>query len=453
MKAGTSVPVAIFVFAFSFIIGNCSTTIVEEKDPPNERHPLQVVEECPLVMQTGIELSGSKPQLYILANDWIEFILAETEEDILSREPEEGVVIGRGVITQSSGKVDYEFEYQLIVEAVDDMVTTTIVCYYGVGQMNDFLEAMIVTEPHLLPPNDYKKVKNQFSGVVDEFAAYLENGCLALEYNEKGIAKAESGDIEGAISDFTTAIDIHPHYFGSYDNRGIAYRILGNYEDAITDHTKALELGGDNYGVYYNRGNARLFMGDIEGAIADYTMAIEINPNDYSLYEIRSVAKSDSGDYEGALDDLDKAIEINPEYPVAFNNRGWIYVKQERYREAISDLDKALALSDEAAFYDTRGWACFFLDQLEEARQDALSALALDPDLHNARALLFRIEVQEGNADEASRSLNYYLSNAKGMGIEDDYLLVLRYFANEIPLDSIKNNPQWDDLSVALRYY
>ena len=117
----------VLVLSLLFVLGGCSTTKVEEKDPPNERHPLQVVEECPLVMQTGIELSGSKPHLYFLANDWIDFILTETEDDILYRDPEEGVVVGRGVITQSSGKVDYEFEYELTVEAVDNMVTTTIV--------------------------------------------------------------------------------------------------------------------------------------------------------------------------------------------------------------------------------------------------------------------------------------------------------------------------------------
>ncbi|GAI90840.1 unnamed protein product, partial [marine sediment metagenome] len=48
--------------------------------------------------------------------------------------------------------------------------------------------------------------------------------------------------------------------------------------------------------------------------------------------------------------------------------------------------------SKSSNFYDTRGWAFFFLDRLEEARQDAITALELDSEAYNARALLYRIE-------------------------------------------------------------
>ena len=151
--------------------------------------------------------------------------------------------------------------------------------------------------------------------------------------------------------------------------------------------------------------------------------------------------------------DLTKAIEINPGHPYAFNNRGWIYVKQEKYQDAITDLDKALSISEEATFYDTRGWAFFFLERLEEAHQDAISALELDSEAYNARALLYRVEVKKGKAEEAVTSLKNYLSKYEGTEIKDPYFLILRYFANEVALEHLRNNPHWEDLKVALRHY
>ncbi|MBA7624044.1 hypothetical protein ES703_31448 [subsurface metagenome] len=125
----------------------------------------------------------------------------------------------------------------------------------------------------------------------------------------------------------------------------------------------------------------------------------------------------------------------------------------KKYQDAISDLDKALSIRKNASFYDTRGWAFFFVDRLEEARQDAISALEMNPEAYNSRALLHRIEVEQGNKEEALKSLKSYLSKYEGKDIEDNYFLILKYFTNEVTLEELKNNPEWDNLRVALEYY
>ena len=138
------------------------------------------------------------------------------------------------------------------------------------------------------------------------------------------------------------------------------------------------------------------------------------------------------GDYEGAIRDFTQAIKLRPDDPVAINQRGWIYIKQEKYLDTISDLNKALSISKTASFYDTRDWAFFFLDRLQETRQDAISALELDSDAYYSRALLYRIEVQEGNEEEALTSLKNYILKYEERDIRDDNFLILRYFVDEI---------------------
>lgn len=441
MKFSMLMVVMIFVLALLIITGSCAA-------------PTPARIEHPMVVQREIEFPDMKPFLYWTANEWMEITLIGSDAGIQYQNDEEGVIVGIGVTRLKSSDIFdavYDFRYKLIVEVYDYKTIATIESNYGQGEIQE--NVIIIIEPHLMSPEDYEKLKAQFNKMIDDLVSYMKNGSVALEYNNNGITKGKKGDYEGAIKEFTKAIEINPNYPGSYDNRGIARRYMGDYEGAIADHTKAIELNLNLFGAYNNRGIAKGYMSDYEGAIRDLTKAIELNPGHYGLYFNRGNTRSDNGDYEGAIKDLTKAIEINPSLSDAYNNRGWIYVKQEKYQDAISDLNEALAISETAPFYDTRGWAYFFLDSLEEARQDAVSALELDSEAYNARALLYRIEIQKGDKDEALTSLKSYISNYEGKDIKDNYFWILKYFTNEVTLEYLKNNPQWDDLRIALKYY
>src|SRR5216117_1931099 len=100
----------------------------------------------------------------------------------------------------------------------------------------------------------------------------------ANAYNERGIAKGVKGDIDGAIADFTYAIELYPKYSTAYNNRGLAKKNKGDLDGAIADGTRAIELDPKDAGAYSNRGIAKEEKGDMEGAIADCTRAIKLDP-------------------------------------------------------------------------------------------------------------------------------------------------------------------------------
>jgi tetratricopeptide (TPR) repeat protein len=466
----------IVVLAVLIIAGGCATTT-------------QTVSEHSLVVQREIELQDTKSNLYWLAHEWMEKTLIDSDEAIQYQNEKKGVIVGQGVIEQKSrfGESDVVYDYliELTVEVKDNYAKTTIESPYGYGYTQENIG--IFTEPHLMPREDYEELKAKFYSVIEDLFSFMKKDSIAFEYNDKGIAKANAGDYEGAIKDFTKAIELYPDFPSSYDNRGITKARIGDYEGAIKDFTKAIELKPDYPTVYYgrglskayigdyegaindftkaieldpnyvsaynNRGNAKTLIGEYEGAIADYTKAIELNPEHINAYTNLGNAKSSTGDYEGAIEDHTKAIELDPAFADAYNNRGCTYIKMERYLDAVSDLDEALTISEKSYYYDARGWAYFFLGKLEEARQDAISALELDSEAYNCRALLYRIEVQKGNREKALASLKNYISKYEEKDIKDNYFLILKYFANEITLDDLKNNPEWEDLKVALKYY
>ena len=98
-------------------------------------------------------------------------------------------------------------------------------------------------------------------------------------YNDRGIAKRKKGDLDGAIADFTKAIELKPNYAEAYANRGNAKQAKGDLDGAIADSTNAIELKPDDAEAYTNRGNAKRAKGDLDGAIADSTKTIELKPD------------------------------------------------------------------------------------------------------------------------------------------------------------------------------
>ena len=133
-------------------------------------------------------------------------------------------------------------------------------------------------------------------------------------YYNRGNAKYNLKDLEGAISDYDRAIECNPKFASAYYNRGGAKKVLGDFEGAISDYDKAIEYNPKFADAYYNRGNAKRNLGNFEGAISDYDRAIECNPKFASAYYNRGNAKRNLGDEVGANEDLAMAHRLYPIY-------------------------------------------------------------------------------------------------------------------------------------------
>jgi tetratricopeptide (TPR) repeat protein len=166
----------------------------------------------------------------------------------------------------------------------------------------------------------------------------------AKELVERGIAKGKEGDYQGAIADYTKAIEIDPKDADAYIRRGNARYDLGDKPGAIADYTKAIEIDPKYAAVYFNRGNTRADLGDKPGAIADYSKAIEINPKYTDAYINRGNVRDDLGDKPGAIADYTKAIEVDPKYALAYNNRGFVYYDLEDIKAANNNWREAISI-------------------------------------------------------------------------------------------------------------
>jgi hypothetical protein len=145
-----------------------------------------------------------------------------------------------------------------------------------------------------------------------------------------GAFKANAGDMDGAILDFTRAIELEPNYVVAYAARGYAEQKKGDWDGAISDCSQAISIKQENDKriaelthnkfvmprqvndafPYLVRGDAKQAKGSMDEAKADYQQASELNTN-------LSVARGNNGIDVAAASGLDSAFKnytkaVNP---------------------------------------------------------------------------------------------------------------------------------------------
>ena len=133
--------------------------------------------------------------------------------------------------------------------------------------------------------------------------------------NDLGNIQQELGLYCEAVCSFTEAFSLAPESVFILTNRGNAKGLSGDLVGALNDYSKAIEQG--DVTAYYNRANLQLNrLKDYDAAIEDFTSAIDCDVcgDKHHYYYNRAYTKSLVGDLEGAIRDCDLSLAIAPEY-------------------------------------------------------------------------------------------------------------------------------------------
>jgi tetratricopeptide (TPR) repeat protein len=102
-----------------------------------------------------------------------------------------------------------------------------------------------------------------------------------IVYVEKAYNNFGQGNIEGALKNFKDAIRSQPNNAKIYSERAYFRKNkLGDKEGAIADYTQAIDINPDNPLFYFCRSQTYLELGDRHKAIKDYNTAMDIAPED-----------------------------------------------------------------------------------------------------------------------------------------------------------------------------
>jgi tetratricopeptide (TPR) repeat protein len=148
--------------------------------------------------------------------------------------------------------------------------------------------------------------------------AYAQQPVSAEDFSQRGINRFEKNDLEGAIADFTKAIEMNGQQLEfCFYFRGIALYRRGRLDEAIADLSKAITLK-QHPRFYDDRGNLLAQRGDFDGALADLTKAIEIDPKYAQAYGDRGIVRLMRGEDTAAEMDFNKCFELDQSLAIHF---------------------------------------------------------------------------------------------------------------------------------------
>ena len=212
----------------------------------------------------------------------------------------------------------------------------------------------------------------------------------AKEYLDRGQARYQKEDIEGAIIDLNKAVELNPNFAEAYYWRSAAWLKKDDLHKAVADYNRAVglnpklaEIGKEKETqaeILSKQAFGCFLKGDNDGVIANCNKAIELEPKLADAYYWRSAALLERGDTEGGMRDLNKVIELAPESPTGWAARGEARVKVGDFDAAIADFNEALKVHPNLArAYAGRGEALMKKGDTEAAITDLNKAIELDP--------------------------------------------------------------------------
>lgn len=163
--------------------------------------------------------------------------------------------------------------------------------------------------------------------------------CLRRSAREK----AQQGDYATAVVILTRLIDRHPADAVNYNNRGLIYFQSGQMEKAIADYNTALQLNPHLDSAYNNRANYYASLGQLVEAIADYEQAIDLNFGNIRARINQGITFRQMGLYELAIENFDFALVLGKHLiGHIYAERGRTYHLQGEWNSAIADYRRAL---------------------------------------------------------------------------------------------------------------
>lgn len=137
----------------------------------------------------------------------------------------------------------------------------------GEAEAKPFLEA---GDAHLRA-GEYAAAERAFRDAV---AAAFDS---PLAHSKLGVALAQQGQLDQAITEFSRAVALHPGYAPAYSNLGNAYREKGMTAEAVAAYERAVALDPDYWIAHQNLGALYKQMGRVGEAVEHFKKATRLS--------------------------------------------------------------------------------------------------------------------------------------------------------------------------------
>lgn len=182
------------------------------------------------------------------------------------------------------------------------------------------------------------------------FAIVETNGGRVVEptlYRNRGIARSELGQLDGALEDLLQAAAAAPGDTLTQINLGVVYQGLGREADAVVAFDTVVRLEPDWTGAWINRAGALLDVGMTGAAVEDARRAVELAPDDGSALNMLCWTLIQDDRAETALPLCEMAVAAEPDVGAIVHSHAAALEAVGRADEARSLYRRAWRLSPE----------------------------------------------------------------------------------------------------------
>lgn len=98
-----------------------------------------------------------------------------------------------------------------------------------------------------------------------------------VAYVNRADFRISTGDVNGAMDDYSKAIYLNPNDYRGYQNRGVACFKNNRFKEAMEDMDAAINLSSENAAAYYVRGMCKIKLHLQDSGCADLMKSKDLN--------------------------------------------------------------------------------------------------------------------------------------------------------------------------------
>lgn len=161
-------------------------------------------------------------------------------------------------------------------------------------------------------------------------------------YGDAAFDKYDAGDFEGAIDYLDRMVSRYPDSTFPYILRGGSYHSMGNLDGALKNYSKALELGDSSVLVLDRRAAAYTQLNQYALAEADFKSSVRLFPSDMGVKLNLARCYYLQSRFDEIVLMLDTVVSFPDEYNMGYFIRGFAKQSLGRYESAILDYKERI---------------------------------------------------------------------------------------------------------------
>ncbi len=202
---------------------------------------------------------------------------------------------------------------------------------------------------------------------------YIQSQAKATQWFLQGIQKANQQDYQGALSDFTQAIENNPQYAEAYYQRGLIYAQYAQGKPLNLDGTALGCKKKDNYIIICPVEFKDRIKENKQKAIKDFTQVIQINPQYAAAYHQRGLVEDGQNK---KIQDFQIAIDL-------YLHKIKVFLEQHDYNQAADSLETVDKIYAEIKFLTTQP-----LVENKQTEENPTNSSTISPERRNLPEVL-----------------------------------------------------------------